>query len=115
MLVMCSVLIYSPGKTFTFALGRVQILYVADPELVREFNLCKSLDLGKPAYLQKERGPLLGKGLITANREMWSHERKTITPTLYIDKVKVYIRFKRNYFLYIDLFPILSIFVFILV
>ncbi|KAK1357314.1 hypothetical protein POM88_050570 [Heracleum sosnowskyi] len=36
------------GKTFTFALGK------------------------------KDRGPLLGKGLITTNREVWSHQRKTI-------------------------------------
>ena len=65
------------------------MLYVADPYLVKEINQCKSLDLGKPAYLQKDRGPLLGKGLITTNRGVWSHQRKTIAPQLYMDKVKV--------------------------
>ncbi|CAK9154558.1 unnamed protein product [Ilex paraguariensis] len=59
-----------------------------DPYLVKEINQCKSLDLGKPAYLQKDRGPLLGKGLITTNRGVWSHQRKTIAPQLYMDKVK---------------------------
>ncbi|KAA8543914.1 hypothetical protein F0562_021909 [Nyssa sinensis] len=76
------------GRTFLFALGRVPLLYVTDPELVREINLCKSLNLGKPAYLQKDRGPLLGKGLITTNGAVWFHQRKTIAPELYMDKVK---------------------------
>ena len=77
------------GKTFSFALGNIQILYIGDSELVKEISLCRSLDLGKPSYLQKDRGPLLGKGLLTTNKEVWTHQRKTIAPTLYVDKVKV--------------------------
>lgn len=76
------------GKTFTFALGKVQILYIGDGELVREMSLCKSLDLGKPSYMQKDRGPLLGKGVLTTSKEVWAHHRKSIAPTLYVDKVK---------------------------
>ncbi|KAK3014381.1 hypothetical protein RJ639_009155 [Escallonia herrerae] len=79
-------LTFVTGKTFSFRLGTVPVLYVTDPELVREINLCRSLDLGKPAYLQKDRGPLLGKGLITTNRAVWTHQRKTIAPNLYVDK-----------------------------
>ncbi|XP_074362604.1 cytochrome P450 714C2-like [Apium graveolens] len=59
-----------------------------DPVLVREINISKTLDLGKPAYLQKDRGPLLRKGLITTNQEVWSHQRKNITHNLFVDKVK---------------------------
>nr|CAN82563.1 hypothetical protein VITISV_039811 [Vitis vinifera] len=55
---------------------------------VREINLSKTLDLGKPSYLQKDRGPLLGKGLITSNGAVWLHQRKTIAPQLFMDKVK---------------------------
>ncbi|KAL1827572.1 hypothetical protein ACET3Z_005984 [Daucus carota] len=76
------------GKTFTFALGKVQILYIGDGELVREMSHCQSLDLGKPSYLQKDRGPLLGKGILTTSKEVWDHQRKSIAPTLYMDKVK---------------------------
>lgn len=79
------------GKTFTFALGKTQFLYIGDGELVREMSLCKSLDLGKPSYMHKERGPLLGKGILTTSREAWVHQRKTIAPNFYMDKVKVYI------------------------
>ena len=77
------------GKTFSFALGKTQFLYIGDGELVREMSLCKSLNLGKPSYMHKERGPLLGKGLLTSSKEVWLHQRKTIAPTLYVDKVKV--------------------------
>ncbi|XP_074356345.1 cytochrome P450 714C2-like [Apium graveolens] len=76
------------GKTFSFAMGKVQILYIGDGELVKEMNSCKSPDLGKPSFLQKDRGPLLGKGLLTTSKEVWAHQRKTIAPTLYVNKVK---------------------------
>ncbi|KAK6935906.1 Cytochrome P450 [Dillenia turbinata] len=76
------------GKTFFFRLGSVKLLSVADLHHVKEVNICKSLDLGKPGYLQKDRGPLLGKGLITTNGAVWSHQRRIITPHLYMDKVK---------------------------
>uniref|UniRef100_A0A166DE79 Cytochrome P450 n=1 Tax=Daucus carota subsp. sativus TaxID=79200 RepID=A0A166DE79_DAUCS len=76
------------GKTFTFALGKTQFLYVGDHELVKEMSTCKSLDLGKPAYMWKERGPLLARGILTTSKEAWVHQRKTIAPTFYIDKVK---------------------------
>ncbi|RVW89433.1 Cytochrome P450 714C2 [Vitis vinifera] len=36
----------------------------------------------------KDRGPLLGKGLITSNGAVWFHQRKTIAPQLFMDKVK---------------------------
>ncbi|XP_021668847.2 cytochrome P450 714C2-like isoform X1 [Hevea brasiliensis] len=76
------------GKLFRFELGGIQLLYVSNLELVKEISRFRSLDLGKPAYLQNERGALLGKGLITANGAVWSHQRKTIAPQLGTEKVK---------------------------
>ncbi|MBA0836183.1 hypothetical protein Goarm_008417 [Gossypium armourianum] len=76
------------GQSFLFALGRSQFMYVADTYLVREINCFTSLDMGKPDYLQKDRGALLGKGLITTNGSVWYHQRKTIAPYLFMDKVK---------------------------
>ncbi|OMO91297.1 Cytochrome P450 [Corchorus olitorius] len=76
------------GQTFLFAVGRSQFLYVADNNLVKEVNRFTSLDMGKPDYLQKDRGALLGKGLITTNGSVWFHQRKTIAPHLFLDKVK---------------------------
>ncbi|TYJ33419.1 hypothetical protein E1A91_A05G102900v1 [Gossypium mustelinum] len=77
------------GQSFLFALGRSQFMYVADTYLVREINCFTSLDMGKPDYLQKDRGALLGKGLITTNGSVWYHQRKTIAPYLFMDKVKI--------------------------
>lgn len=77
------------GRIFTFALGNVQLLFVADPDVAKEISLCTSLELGKPAYQQKERGALLGQGILTSNGAKWTHHRKTIAPELYMEKVKV--------------------------
>jgi hypothetical protein len=39
--------------------------------------------------LQKERGALLGMGILTSNGELWEHQRKVIAPEFFMDKVKV--------------------------
>ncbi|KAK1285774.1 hypothetical protein QJS10_CPB20g00040 [Acorus calamus] len=76
------------GRMFIYATGNLQTLYVTDPNLVKEISLCKSLDFGKPLYLQKERGPLLGQGIFTSNGEVWAHQRKVIAPEFLMNKVK---------------------------
>ncbi|KAJ7953471.1 Cytochrome P450 [Quillaja saponaria] len=76
------------GNTFVFSLGNIQVLYVSDHELVKEINQNTSLDLGKPKYLQKERGPLLGQGILTSNGQLWAYQRKIMTPELYKEKIK---------------------------
>ncbi|XP_021664336.2 cytochrome P450 714C2-like [Hevea brasiliensis] len=68
--------------------GALQLLYVSNVEMVKEISRFRSLDLGKPAYLQSERGPLFGKGVIAANDVVWSHQRKIIAPQLCMAKVK---------------------------
>ncbi|XP_008229468.1 PREDICTED: cytochrome P450 714C2-like [Prunus mume] len=76
------------GEVFVFALGNTQILYANQPDAVREITTCTSLDLGKPTYQYKERGPLLGQGILTSNGASWAHQRKIIAPELYMEKVK---------------------------
>ncbi|KAF8398480.1 hypothetical protein HHK36_017409 [Tetracentron sinense] len=76
------------GRNFMFSLGNVQLLYVTDPYVAKEISLCTSLDLGKQAYQQKERGALLGQGILTSNGPLWAYQRKTIAPHLFMDKVK---------------------------
>ncbi|KAF8380603.1 hypothetical protein HHK36_028091 [Tetracentron sinense] len=76
------------GRNFMFSLGNVQLLYVTDPYVAKEISLCTSLDLGKPAYQHKELGALLGQGILTSNGALWAHQRKTIAPQLFMDKVK---------------------------
>jgi cytochrome P450 family 714 subfamily C len=57
--------------------------------MVKELANFKSLDLGKPSYLQKELGALLGTGILTSNGDLWVHQRKVIAPEFFMDKVKV--------------------------
>ncbi|KAK4592586.1 hypothetical protein RGQ29_016923 [Quercus rubra] len=56
--------------------------------MVKKISLRTSLSLGKPSYLSKDRGPLLGQGILSSNGPIWAHQRKIIAPELYIDKVK---------------------------
>ncbi|WCJ34906.1 Cytochrome P450 714C2 [Euphorbia peplus] len=76
------------GPSFVFSLGNLQVLYVNEPEMVKEITTCTCLDFGKPTYQQRDRGPLLGQGILTSNGTVWSHQRKILAPQLYMDKVK---------------------------
>ncbi|KAJ8480420.1 hypothetical protein OPV22_024147 [Ensete ventricosum] len=76
------------GPIFMYSTGSMQTLHVSHPDLVKEISVCKSLDLGKPLYLQKDRGALLGKGILTSNGALWAHQRKVIATELFMDKVK---------------------------
>ncbi|WOK96739.1 Cytochrome P450 [Canna indica] len=76
------------GPIFMYSTGSIQTVHVSHPDLVKEIGLFKSLDLGKPCYLQKDRGALLGKGILTSNGAIWSHQRKVIAAELFMDKVK---------------------------
>ncbi|GMY10395.1 cytochrome P450 714C2-like [Fagus crenata] len=76
------------GQVFVFSLGNTQILFVTQPDVVREITTCTSMDLGKPSYQQKDRGPLLGQGILTSNGAVWAHQRKILAPELYMEKVK---------------------------
>jgi len=73
-----------------FSLGTIPILYVNQPDIVREFTVCTSLDLGKPAYQLKTLGPLVGRGILSSSGARWVHQRKILAPELYMEKVKVY-------------------------
>ncbi|XAR60841.1 hypothetical protein NMG60_11034365 [Bertholletia excelsa] len=76
------------GQVFMFSLGKIQILHVSEPNMVREITTCTSLDLGKPSYQQEERGSLLGRGVLTSNGIVWARQRKIIAPELYLEKIK---------------------------
>ncbi|KAL5204852.1 hypothetical protein ABZP36_009723 [Zizania latifolia] len=76
------------GSVYLYSTGSIQTLNVTDPDMVKELANCKSLDLGKPNYLRKDHGALLGMGILTSNGDLWVHQRKMIAPELFMDKVK---------------------------
>ncbi|KAG8475030.1 hypothetical protein CXB51_031808 [Gossypium anomalum] len=42
----------------------------------------------REAILSKDRGPLLGQGILSSSGPIWSHQRKIIAPEFFPDKVK---------------------------
>lgn len=76
------------GPVFMYSTGNIQILCITEPEMAKEVGLHTSLNLGKPSYLSKDRGPLLGQGILTSSGPYWAHQRKIISPEFYLDKVK---------------------------
>ncbi|TVU47183.1 hypothetical protein EJB05_06773, partial [Eragrostis curvula] len=76
------------GPIFTYSMGNVVFLHVSRPDVVRDINLCVSLDLGKSSYLKATHEPLFGGGILKSNGEAWLHQRKIIAPEFFLDKVK---------------------------
>ncbi|RZC02536.1 Cytochrome P450 714C2 isoform F [Glycine soja] len=74
---------------YLFSSGTIQWLMVSDIEMVKEIIMYTSLNLGKPSYLSKDMGPLLGQGILTSSGPIWAHQRKIIAPELYLDKAMV--------------------------
>lgn len=70
-------------------MGSVVFLHVSRPDVVRDINLCVSLDLGKSSYLKATHEPLFGGGILKSNGEAWLHQRKIIAPEFFLDKIKV--------------------------
>ncbi|KAM7486408.1 hypothetical protein LguiA_002417 [Lonicera macranthoides] len=77
-----------PGPIFTYSTGQIQIVCITDAEMVKEVSLNTSLNLGKPSYLSKDRGPLLGRGILSSSGPYWAHQRKIIAPEFYLDKIE---------------------------
>nr|AYV88895.1 cytochrome P450 oxidase CYP714J5 [Polygala tenuifolia] len=76
------------GPVFLYSTGNIQFLSIVDIDIVKEISMYTSLDLGKPVYLSKDRGPLLGQGILASSGPIWAHQRKIIAPELYMEKVK---------------------------
>lgn len=72
-----------------YSTGSIQLICITDIEMAKEISLSTSLSLGKPSYLSKDLGPLMGQGILSSSGQIWAHQRKIIAPELYLDKVKV--------------------------
>lgn len=77
------------GPIFLFSSGSIQWLNVQDIEMVKEIVMNTSMNLGKPSFISKDNGPLIGQGILSSSGLLWAHQRKIIAPELYLNKVKV--------------------------
>ncbi|XP_061375493.1 cytochrome P450 714A1-like, partial [Gastrolobium bilobum] len=76
------------GSMYMYSTGIKQHLYVEKPELIKELNLHRSLDLGRPSYLSKPLKPMLGGGILRANGLQWAFQRNLIAPEFFLTKIK---------------------------
>ncbi|XP_068640438.1 cytochrome P450 714C2-like [Aristolochia californica] len=76
------------GKIFTYTLGKMVVVNVAHPDLLKAMNTHTGLDLGKSEQQRKEWKALLGDSLVWTNGSAWHYQRKIIQPTLAPEKVK---------------------------
>ncbi|CAM8977043.1 unnamed protein product [Rhodiola kirilowii] len=76
------------GKVYMFSTGTKQHLYIADPQLLKEINLHKSFDLGRPSSLSQITKPLLGEGILKSNGPSWAFQRKLIAPHFFAHEIK---------------------------
>ncbi|XP_068669472.1 cytochrome P450 714C2-like [Aristolochia californica] len=76
------------GPVFTFSTGVVPVLHIADSELAKDLILMKTIDLGKSPYLRKNRGAMLGNGVMASSGDIWVKQRKSIAPEFFMDKIK---------------------------
>ncbi|CAM8977045.1 unnamed protein product [Rhodiola kirilowii] len=76
------------GKVYMFSTGAKQHLYVGDARLIKEINLHKSFELGRPLSLSQITDPLLGKGILKSNGQLWAFQRKLIAPYFFAHEIK---------------------------
>ncbi|CAL4904525.1 unnamed protein product [Urochloa decumbens] len=76
------------GPVFHYSTGAVEILHVAQPEMVKDMGQWTPSELGKPNYLMKSRKPLFGEGILSANGDLWSYEKKILAPEFFMEKIK---------------------------
>ncbi|KAL3745083.1 hypothetical protein ACJRO7_014226 [Eucalyptus globulus] len=77
------------GSTFLVWFGPTVRLTVSDPELIREIFTSKQSEF----YEKSESHPLVkqleGDGLLSLRGEKWTHHRKIIVPTFYMENLKL--------------------------
>lgn len=59
------------------------------PELIKDINLHRSLDLGRPTYIKKQLLPMFGDGVFITNGQLWNFQKNLVVPEFFITKIKV--------------------------
>ncbi|CAD6258607.1 unnamed protein product [Miscanthus lutarioriparius] len=76
------------GPVFLYSTGVLEILHVAQPEMVKDMGHWTPSELGKPQHIMKSRKPLFGLGILIANGDLWAYEKKILAPQFFVEKIK---------------------------
>lgn len=75
------------GPVFLYSTGAVEILHVAQPEIVKDMGHWTPMEREKPHYLMKSFKPPFGEGMMTANDGLSTCE-KILAPKFLMEKIK---------------------------
>jgi cytokinin trans-hydroxylase len=82
------------GKQFILWWGVEARLTVLQPEQIKEILSSKySYSYGKSHLQQKGNRDFIGKGLLMANGEAWTHQRRIVAPAFHSDKLKGHVTY----------------------
>ncbi len=77
------------GKVASYRVGRQRVVFLADPELIREVLVVQNDNFVKGEPVQRTR-MLLGNGMITAERADWRTQRVAAQPAFHRQRIKRY-------------------------
>lgn len=84
----------SYGKQFVLWWGVEPRLTVLQPEHIKEILSSKnSYSYGKSDLQQKGSQHFIGKGLLMANGEAWTRQRRIVAPAFHVDKLKGHVKY----------------------
>lgn len=76
------------GYTLTFNLGWIPRLFTAEPEVVHDVLVRQADAFVKSRITRSVLGPMLGRGLVTSEGELWRHQRKLINPAFHFSSLR---------------------------
>jgi cytochrome P450 len=77
------------GNMASYRVGRQNVVFVADPDLIREVLVVQNENFIKGEPVQRTK-MLLGNGMITAERAHWRAQRQAAQPAFHRQRIKRY-------------------------
>jgi cytochrome P450 len=82
-------LVHDYGKLASYRVGRQKVVFVSDPELIREILVVQNDNFIKGEPLRRSK-ILLGNGMITAEQADWRTQRQAAQPAFHRQRIRRY-------------------------
>ena len=77
------------GRVASYRVGRQRVVFLADPELIREVLVVQNDNFVKGEPVRRTK-MLIGNGMITAERADWRNQRQAAQPAFHRQRIKRY-------------------------